>query len=133
MLVQETDEMVGQILRAMVRQEVAAALEGHAVGRTRRGPGGRAAGPNEGGESITSLPGVDPYAVVPYAEHVLRETGGGPLHVSAIAERMYALGFRHRSVPKHDDQLLRSLNSLASPSQHPDKFERVAPRTLKLR
>jgi hypothetical protein len=50
-----------------------------------------------------------------------------------MAQRMYASGFKHRWPPKHKDQLERSLNSLASPSQHPDKFERVAPRTLKLR
>jgi hypothetical protein len=77
-------------------------------------------------------PGVDPYALVPFAERVLREEGG-PLHVRAMAERMYRLGFRHRRPPKYHDQLERSLNSLASPSQHPDIFERVGPRTLGLR
>jgi hypothetical protein len=58
--------------------------------------------------------------------------GGGPLHASVIAERMYQQGFRHRRPPKYRDQLVRSVNSLASPSQHPDIFKRVGPRTLEL-
>jgi hypothetical protein len=95
----------------------------------REGPAAHAAGR----EPTQSLPGVSPYALVPYAEHVLREAGGGPLHVSELADRMYAAGFRHRRTLKHRDQLPRSLNSLASPSQHPDRFERAGPRTLKLR
>jgi hypothetical protein len=75
---------------------------------------------------------MDPFSLVPFAEHVLREEGG-PLHVRELAERVYAAGFQHQTPPKYPDQLERSLNSLASPSQHPEKFERVKPRTLRLR
>jgi|SRR3954464_14078398 len=119
------DEMAGQILRAIVRQEVAIALE------AREGNGVR---PElvETDRGAGLSPGVDPYALVPFAERVLREEGG-PLHVRVLAERMYRLGFRHRRPPKYRDQLERSLNSLASPSQHPEIFERVGPRTLGLR
>ncbi|HWP33795.1 MAG TPA: HTH domain-containing protein [Solirubrobacterales bacterium] len=119
------DEMAGQILRAVVRQEVAAVLEELEGRGLRRDPVGvdREAG-------LTA--GVDPYALVPFAERVLQEEGG-PLHVRVLAERMYRLGFRHRRPPKYRDQLERSLNSLASPSQHPEIFERVGPRTLALR
>ncbi len=125
MELQATDEMVGQIIRAIVRHEVEAALERRGEKSAVR----EAVGVN--GESL--MPGVDPYALVPFAERVLGEAGGGPLHVRVIAEQMYRLGFRHRRPPKYRDQLERSLNSLASPSQHPDIFERVGPRTLRLR
>lgn len=118
------DEMAGQVLRAIVRQEVAAALEDW-EGRTGRDQTEVPTGPR-------LTPGVDPYALVPFAERVLREENG-PLHVRVLAERMYRLGFRHRRPPKYSDQLERSLNSLASPSQHPERFERVGPRTLGLR
>jgi hypothetical protein len=124
-MLQPNDEMVGQILRAIVRQEVTRALaEGQGNGMRQ--------GPAEAGRVAGLTPGVDPYALVPFAERVLREEGG-PLHVRVMAERMYRLGFRHRRPPKYHDQLERSLNSLASPSQHPDLFERVGPRTLGLR
>lgn len=119
------DEMAGQILRAIVRQEVAAALEEREGDGVRRDPVEADRGP-------VLTPGVDPYALVPFAERVLREEGG-PLHVRILAERMYRLGFRHRRPPKYRDQLERSLNSLASPSQRPEIFERVGPRTLGLR
>lgn len=119
------DEMAGQILRAIVRQEVAIALE------ERGGDGARRdLAETDRGEGLT--PGMDPYALVPFAERILREEGG-PLHVRVMAERMYRTGFRHRRPPKYHDQLERSLNSLASPSQHPEIFERVGPRTLGLR
>jgi hypothetical protein len=119
------DEMAGQILRAIVRQEVAVALE------EREGRGTRHE-PIEADSGMGLTPGMDPYALVPFAQRVLREEGG-PLHVRVLAERMYRLGFRHRRPPKYRDQLERSLNSLASPSQHPEIFERVRPRTLGLR
>lgn len=122
---QAKDEMAGQILRAIIRQEVAAALEereGHGLRRDEV----------EADRMVGLDPGVDPYALSPFAERVLREEGG-PLHVRVLAERMYRLGFRHRRPPKYRDQLERSLNSLASPSQHPETFERVGPRTLGLR
>src|SRR4051812_23002899 len=117
--------MAGQILRAIVRQEVVAALE------DREGQGMRR-DQIEADHEVVLTPGVDPYALVPSAERILREEGG-PLHVRVLAERMYRLGFRHRRPPKYRDQLERSLNSLASPSQHPEIFERVGPRTLRLR
>lgn len=119
------DEMTGQILRAIVRQEVAIALE------EREEHGARRDSVDPDLEAGLT-PGVDPYALVPFAERVLREEGG-PLHVRVLAERMYRLGFRHRRPPKYRDQLERSLNSLASPSQHPEIFERVGARTLDLR
>jgi hypothetical protein len=119
------DEMAGQILRAIIRQEVAVALEDREGRKVQREPSGADRRPG-------LTPGVDPYALVPFAEQVLREEGG-PLHVRVLAERMYRLGFSHRRPPKHRDQLERSLNSLASPSQHPEIFERVGPRTLRLR
>jgi hypothetical protein len=119
------DEMAGQILRAIVRQEVAAAFEEREGNGVRRDS-------VEADPEVGLTPGVDPYALVPFAERVLREEGG-PLHVRVLAERMYRLGFRHRRPPKYRDQLERSLNSLASPSQHPELFERVGPRTLGLR
>ncbi|HSS31822.1 MAG TPA: hypothetical protein VLL27_00890 [Solirubrobacterales bacterium] len=119
----ETDAMIGQIIRAMVRQEVAAALGDRAPE-----PVTERFKPPQG-----PLLGVDPYSLAPFAEQTLREAGGGPLHASEMTDRIYELGFRHRRRPKYSDQLERSLNSLASPSHHPDIFERVAPRTLKLR
>jgi HB1, ASXL, restriction endonuclease HTH domain len=124
------DEMFGQILRAMVREEVARAL-GTEQGAVDDAVGNRQPSPPSGARKPP--PGLDRYDRVGFAQHVLRAAGGGPLHVREIAERMYELGYRHRRPPKYPDQLERSLNSLASPSQHPDIFERVGPRTLKLR
>jgi hypothetical protein len=83
--------------------------------------------------ALQVLPGVDRYSLVPYVEHVLKEAGGGPMRCKDIADRVYALGFEHKWPPKYPDQLVRSINALASPSQHPEKFERVAPRVLRLR
>jgi hypothetical protein len=124
------DEMVGGILRAMIREEVAAALDARAPGSDNGG------GDERGGSGRLNPkdppPGLDPFDLVPFAEYVLRAAGGGPLHASVIAERMYEQGFRHRRPPKYRDQLVRSVNSLASPSQHPDIFRRVGPRTLEL-
>ncbi len=125
-----TDEMFGQILRAMVREEVTAALEAYKPREGTKHDGGVR---NSGGLDVeVPPPGLDPYALAPFAEYVLRMAGGGPLHASVIAERMYEQGFRHRRPPKYRDQLVRSVNSLASPSQHPDVFKRVGPRLLEL-
>jgi hypothetical protein len=121
-----TDEMFGQILRAMVREEVKAALE------AREPAGDEKVQGSERSSSSAPPPGLDPYALAPFAEYVLRAGGGGPLHASVIAERMYEQGFRHRRPPKYRDQLVRSVNSLASPSQHPEIFKRVGPRMLEL-
>ncbi len=119
--------MLEDSLRTIVREEVTAAL--------RTFTAGGATQTNISGQTpaLTPLDGFDPYSLVPYVEHVLREAGGGPLHARVIAEQVYALGFQHRWPPKHRDQLVRTINSLAAPSQHPEMFERVAPRTLKLR
>lgn len=77
------------------------------------------------------LPDISPTNRVAYAEYVLQQAKG-PLHVSNIKDRMYALGYKHRTPPKDKDQLESSLNSLASPSQYPERFKRTAPRTLTL-
>jgi hypothetical protein len=114
-------------LRTIIREEVDAALR---VFMPQGAPQTTMAGPNP---ALTRLNGFDPYSLVPYVEHVLREPSGGPLHARVIAERVYELGFQHRWPPKHRDQLVRTINSLAAPSQHPEMFERVAPRTLELR
>ena len=127
MLEQTAGAMLEDALRTIVREEVTAALGSYSRGNS----GGTFPAVDAG--SSTVLVDVDPYSVVPFVEHVLREAGGGPLHARVIAERVYALGFRHRWPPKYPDQLVRTVNSLASPSQHPETFERVAPRTLKLR
>ena len=127
-MAKSTDEMFGQILRAMVREEVTAALDAREIGGHRDDP---TPGPRRPNSRVPPA-GLDPFALAPFAEHVLREAGGGPLHASVIAERMYEEGFRHRRPPKYRDQLVRSVNSLASPSQHPDRFKRAGPRTLEL-
>jgi 2-polyprenyl-6-methoxyphenol hydroxylase-like FAD-dependent oxidoreductase len=118
---QVKDETVGQILRALIRQEVAAELE-------RRGGGTVVVDP----PPRDLPPGAGAYALAPFAEQVLREAGQ-PLHVRELAGRMVRQGFRHRRRPKYSDQLERSLNSLASPSQHPEIFVRAGARTLGLR
>jgi hypothetical protein len=82
--------------------------------------------------AVHALKGVSPYDRVRFAEYVLEEEGGGPLHVRVIAERMYRLGYKHRSQPKNPEQILSSLNSLASPSQHPERFKRSGSRSLEL-
>jgi hypothetical protein len=122
----EIDLQVAEAIRAMVQQEVAAAM---AVVAKRDAP----PSPARTGETPAPLKGVDPYSLVPFVQHVLKEAGGGPMHAREIAPQVYALGFQHKWPPKYADQLVRSVNALASPSQHPDLFERVAPRTIRLR
>jgi len=80
----------------------------------------------------TALKGVSPNDMLRFAEYVLEEADGGPLHVRVIARRMFRLGFQHRRQPKNPEQILSSLNSLASPSQHPERFKRSGPRMLEL-
>jgi hypothetical protein len=129
------DKRLGALVRAMVREEVAAILESQAVGlrnvNVDVGMEDQSHADEPPGERSPPL-GVSPYDRVAFAEHVLGEAGGGPLHVSVIAERMYSLGYKHRRTPKYEYQLESSLNSLASPSQYPERFERVGPRMLKL-
>jgi hypothetical protein len=127
------DKRLGALVRAMVREEVAAILENQAVGLRNADVDMKdQARAGEPTEERSPPPGVSPYDRVAYAEYVLGEAGGGPLHVSVIAERMYSLGYKHRRTPKYEYQLESSLNSLASPSQYPERFERVGPRMLKL-
>lgn len=132
MTLTRTDELLRSALREMIREEVAAAL---AAGPDRETvqvehARGEVAGARR---PVHPLADLDPYSLVPFAVHVLTEAGGGPLHASVMATRIYELGFQHRWPPKYPDQLVRSINALASPSQHPELFERVGPRTLRLR
>ncbi|HEX8083076.1 MAG TPA: hypothetical protein VF529_02235 [Solirubrobacteraceae bacterium] len=130
--------VIDEAVRAIVRDEIAQVF-GRAAGATYgTGRADAAEAPPAPIELKSEPPiapplGLDGYSLVPYAEYVLREEGGGPLDCATMARRIYALGFRHKRPPKYRDQLERSLNSLASPSQHPDKFERVAPRVLRLK
>jgi hypothetical protein len=125
---QSNDRMLGQILRAIIREEVKRVLdeERATVAEPTSSPPASPKLPR------TPPPGLDLFDRVGFAEHVLRAAGGGPLHASEIAKRMYELGYRHRRPPKYRDQLTRSVNSLASPSQHPDVFRRAGPRSLEL-
>jgi hypothetical protein len=125
---QSNDELYGQILRAIVREEVARAFD--EARRDDDSPG--SAKVPSSPRPRKPPPGLDPYDRVGFAKHVLQAAGGGPLHAKEIAERMYELGYRHRRPPKYADQLVRSVNSLASPSQHPDVFKRAGGRTLEL-
>ena len=126
------DDSLTSAVRRIVREELAAFFEAR-VADLRGEP------QPEAGESTPereptpeALKGVSPYDRVRFAEYVLEEAGGGPLHVRAIAARMYRLGYRHRSQPKNPEQILSSLNSLASPSQHPERFKRSGARSLEL-
>ena len=97
--------MLEEGLRTIVREEITAALRTFtAHGATQTSISGHVPAP-------TPLNGFDPYSLVPYVEHVLREAGGGPLHARVIAEQVYLLGFQHRWPPeaprpaRTDDQL----------------------------
>jgi hypothetical protein len=130
MLAEIADDTLNAAVRKIVREELAALLESQSA-ELKGEPGTRRDAP-VADELPAELAGVSPYRMVPFAEYVLREAGK-PLHVRTIKERMYELGFKHRRSPANRNQLESSLNSLASPSQHPDVFERSGPRMLKLR
>ena len=85
------------------------------------------------GTSGAGLNVADRFGLVPYVDEVLKAANGGPMSSKEIADRVYVLGFQHRWPPKYPDQLVRSVNALASPSQHPENFERVGARALRLR
>jgi hypothetical protein len=126
------DDSLTAAVRRIVREELAVFFEPK-IAELRSGPqAGTAASTPKTEPTPTALKGVSPYDRVRFAQYVLEEAGGGPLHVRAIAERMYQLGYKHRRQPKNPEQLLSSLNSLASPSQHPERFKRRGPRILGL-
>lgn len=126
------DDSLTTAVRRIVREELAAFFEPRVAELRGEPQVGTAASPPETERTPAVLKGVSPYDMIRFAEYVLEEEDGGPLHVRVIAERMYRLGFKHRRQPKNPEQLLSSLNSLASPSQHPDRFERNGPRILEL-
>ncbi len=126
------DDSLTAAVRRIVREELAAFFEPRVSELKSEPQTGATTSTLEVEPTPTALKGVSPYDMVRFAEYVLEEEGGGPLHVRVIAERMYRLGFKHRRQPKNPEQILSSLNSLASPSQHPDRFERNGPRTLEL-
>jgi hypothetical protein len=126
------DDSLTAAVRRIVREELAAFFEPR-VTELRSEPQAGTAASRPGTEPTpTALKGVSSYDMVRFAEYVLEEADGGPRHVRAIAERMYRLGFEHRRQPKNPEQILSSLNSLASPSQHPERFKRNGPRSLEL-
>lgn len=126
------DDSLTVAVRRIVREELAVFFE-PMIAELRRGPRIEAAASTPETEPTPkALEGASRYDRVRFAEYVLEEAGGGPLHVGVIAERMYQLGYKHRRQPKNPEQLLSSLNSLASPSQHPKRFRRSGPRTLEL-
>lgn len=113
------DETLGAVVRAIVREVI---LEIRAA---------TTAEPGDGGPASALPTGLSPYDMVGVAKYALRDSS--PLHVTELARRMYALGFKHRRQPTNARQLESSLNSLASPSRQPSDFVRVKPRTLALR
>jgi len=119
-----TEQAVQTLVRTITREIIA---EARALGLIE--PPATAEGADEAEKAL--LPDISPTSRVGYAEYVLKQQGG-PLHVKVLGERMYALGYKHKYQPQDKDQLEASLNSLASPSQYPEKFKRVAPRTLAL-
>lgn len=127
-----TSDTLGAVLKALIQQEVASILETHAS--TLRAAANAVGDPlpDEVGISEGLPGGISPYDRVALAKYVL-EQAGEPLPVAVIAARMYALGYTHRRQPKNPKQIESSLNSLASPSQHPEIFMRVGPRKLGLR
>jgi hypothetical protein len=127
-----TSDTLGAVLKALIQQEVASILEMHA---SELRAAANAIGdplPDDVGISEGLPGGISPYDRVALAKYVL-EQAGEPLPVAGIAARMYALGYKHRRQPKNPKQIESSLNSLASPSQHPEIFMRVGPRKLGLR
>jgi hypothetical protein len=126
------DDSLTAAVRQIVREELAAFFE--PVVADLRGDRQLESGQLTPEREATpeALKRVSPYDRVRFAEYVLEEEGGGPLHVRVIAERMYRLGYKHRSQPKNPEQILSSLNSLASPSQHPERFKRSGSRSLEL-
>jgi hypothetical protein len=126
------DDALTAAVRRIVREELAAFFEPMVAELGSEPQAGMAASPPETEPTPPALKGVSPYDMVRFAEYVLEEDDGGPLHVRLIGERMYRLGFKHRRQPKNPEQILSSLNSLASPSQHPGRFVRSGPRILEL-
>jgi hypothetical protein len=126
------DDSLTAAVRRIVREELAAFFEPRVAELQSEPQTGAATSTLVAEPTPTALKSVSPYNMTRFAEYVLEEEGGGPLHVRVIAERMYRLGFKHRRQPKNPEQILSSLNSLASPSQRPDRFERNSPRTLAL-
>lgn len=126
------DDSLTAAVRRIVREELAAFFEPRVTELRREPEAVTAASAPETEPMPTALKGVSPYDMVRFAQYVLEEEDGGPQHVRVIAERMYRLGFKHRRRPKNPEQILSSLNSLASPSQRPDRFKRNGPRVLEL-
>ncbi len=133
MSVAVTSETLGTVLKALVQQEVASILETHASElRAAANTVGDPLAEEAGGPSEALPDGISRYDRVALAKYVL-EQAGEPLPVAVIAARMYALGYKHLRQPKNPKQIESSLNSLASPSQHPKLFVRAGPRRLGLR
>jgi hypothetical protein len=126
-----TSDTLGAVLKALVQQEVASILETHASELRTAATAIGDPFPDEMGVSEGPPGDISLYDRVALAQYVL-EQAGEPLPISVIAARMYALGYKHRRQPKNPRQIESSLNSLASPSQHPDIFVRVGPRKLGL-
>jgi len=126
------DDALTTAVRRIVQEELAAFFEPRLAELRAEPHTGATASSPETEPTPAALKGVSPYNMVRFAEYVLEEAGGGPLHVGVIAKRMYRLGFQHRRQPKNREQILSSLNSLASPSQHPERFKRNGPRMLEL-
>jgi hypothetical protein len=126
------DDSLTTAVRRIVREELAAFFEPRVAQLRGESRTGTAASTPETEPTPMALKGVSPSDMIRFAEYVLEEADGGPLHVRAIAKRMYRLGFQHRRPLKNPEQILSSLNSLASPSQHPERFKRSRPRTLEL-
>lgn len=126
------DDSLTAAVRRIVREELAVFFEPRIVELRSAQQPGTSASASETEPTPTALESVSPYDRVRFAEYVLEEAGGGPLHVRVIAERMYQLGYKHRRQPINPDQILSSLNSLASPSQHPERFKRGGSRSLEL-
>jgi hypothetical protein len=127
------DDSLTAAVRRIVREELAVFFELRVAElRGEQEPGAGGSTTTEREPTPEALKDVSPYDRVRFAEYILEEADGGPLHVRAIAEGMYRIGYKHRRQPKHPEQILSSLNSLASPSQHPERFKRSGARSLEL-